>query len=755
MRLKRTGVAAASVLVVVATARGQGRPAAEGVPDERDWNRRPPGAGNYQIVMEVSGRAEVARFLDIPPPGADLQQICDARKEAGAAALSATERDLAGLEAAPPARRDLGAIAHAHQELGQLFAYDGRMDRAIAEMEAAYRIVSKDPPADPAFVGARAYLEAVLGVLQLRRGELENCVHDHNAGRCIFPIRGPGQHDQPSGSAAAVEYFRKHLRRDPGDLEVRWLLNVAYMTLGRYPKDVPADLLVPPAALESADDPGSFADAAGAMGLDAPGRAGGVVVDDFDNDGLFDVVVSSVDACAPLRYYRNRGDGTFEERTAAAGLGGQIGGINIVQTDYDNDGWLDLFVMRGGWEFPMRNSLLRNNGDGTFTDVTAKAGLSRAVHRTHSAVWADYDNDGWLDLFVGHEESPSALFRNRGDGTFEDVAHAAGVDAKAFTKGAAWGDYDGDGRPDLYVSNFGSENFLYHNQGDGTFRDVARELGVQKPIMSFPTWFWDYDNDGRLDLFVASFVPSVTEVARFYLGRPAQAESMKLYRNTGSGFEDVTRAVGLDRVVPTMGANFGDLDNDGFLDFYLGTGAPSYAALVPNVMFRNREGRSFVDVTTATGTGHLQKGHGIAFADLDGDGNQDVFANIGGFVPGDAYHKAVFRNPGHANHWIRVHLAGVRSNRAAIGARIRVRVIGEDGRESLRYREVSSGGSFGASPLAQHIGLGKAARIGSLEIEWPASRTRQVFTDVPLDRVIEIREFADTLTSRPAGAHAR
>jgi hypothetical protein len=491
------------------------------------------------------------------------------------------------------------------------------------------------------------------------------------------------------------------------------------------------------------------------MGLDAPGRAGGVVVDDFDNDGLFDVVVSSVDACAPLRYYRNRGDGTFEDRTSAAGLSGQIGGINIVQTDYDNDGWLDLFVMRGGWEFPMRNSLLRNNGDGTFTDVTAKAGLSHAVHRTHSAVWADYDNDGWLDVFVGHEESPSALFRNRGDGTFEDVAHAAGVDAKAFTKGAAWGDYDGDGRPDLYVSNFGSENFLYHNQGDGTFRERARELGVLRPIMSFPTWFWDYDNDGRLDLFVASFMPSVTEIARFYLGRPAQAESMKLYRNTGSGFEDVTRAVGLDRVVPTMGANFGDLDNDGFLDFYLGTGAPSYAALVPNVMFRNREGRSFADVTTATGTGHLQKGHGVAFADLDGDGNQDVFANIGGFVPGDAYHKAVFRNPGHASHWIRVHLAGVRSNRAAIGARIRVRVIGEDGRESLRYREVSSGGSFGASPLAQHIGLGKAARIASLEIEWPASGTRQVFTDVPLDRVIEIREFADTLTSRPAGARAR
>jgi hypothetical protein len=734
---------------------GQTRPGAERVSDERDWNRRPPGAGDYQIVREVSGRAEVARFLDVPPRGAELQRVCDARREAAAAALAATERDLAALQRAPLPRRDPLAIAHAHQELAQLHGYEGRMDRAIAEMEAAYRIVVTDPPAHPAFTAIRGHLEALLGVLQLRRGELENCVHDHNAERCIFPVRGGGRHAQPSGSAAALEYFLKHLRRNPDDLEVRWLLNLAYMTLGKYPQAVPERVLIPAAAFASAEDPGRFEDAASRMGLDAPGRAGGVIVDDFGGDGLFDVVVSSVDACAPLRYYASRGDGTFEDRTAAAGLLAQLGGINIVQADYDNDGRLDIFVMRGGWEFPIRNSLLRNNGDGTFADVTARAGLSRSVHRTHAAAWADYDGDGWLDVFVGHEETPAALFRNRGDGTFEDVARAARVDRSSFIKGAAWGDYDGDGRPDLYVSNFGAENFLYHNQGDGSFREVARERGVQKPIMSFPAWFWDFDQDGRLDLFVASFVPSVTEVARFYLRMPAQAESMKLYRNTGSGFEDATREAGLDRVVPTMGANFGDLDNDGFPDFYLGTGAPSYAALMPNVMFRNRGDGSFADVTTATGTGHLQKGHGVAFADLDGDGGQDVYANIGGFVPGDAYHKAVFRNPGHANHWVRVHLTGVKSNRSAIGARIQVRAAGADGRELLRYREVSSGGSFGASPLAQHIGLGRAARILSLTIEWPASRTRQAFEDVPLDRVVEIRELEDRFTARPATARAR
>jgi hypothetical protein len=730
---------------------GQPRPGAEGITDERDWNRRPPGAGDYRIVREVSGRAEVARFLDVPPPGADLRRICEARREAAAAALPATERDLAALEAAPAARRDPMAIAHAHQELAQLHGYEGRLDRAVAEMEAAYRIVVADPPANPAFVPIRGHLEALLGVLQLRRGELANCVHDHNAERCIFPIRGAGRHAQPSGSSAAVEYFLKHLKRNPDDLEVRWLLNLAYMTLGKHPNDVPASVLIPPAAFASVDDPGRFEDAASRMGLDAPGRAGGVIADDFDGDGLFDVIVSSVDACAPLRFYANRGDGAFEDRTAAAGLLGQLGGINLVQTDYDNDGRLDVFVMRGGWEFPMRNSLLRNNGDGTFADVTARAGLMRSVHRTHAAAWADYDGDGWLDVFVGHEESPAALFRNRGDGTFENVARAAGVDRRSFVKGVAWGDYDGDGRPDLYVSNFGSENFLYRNQGDGSFRDVARELGVQKPIMSFPTWFWDYDQDGRLDLFVASFVPSVTEMARFYLRLPPQAESMKLYRNTGSGFQDATAAAGLDRVVPTMGANFGDLDDDGFPDFYLGTGAPSYAALMPNVMFRNRGGgRAFADVTTATGTGHLQKGHGVAFADLDGDGDQDVFANLGGFVPGDAYHRAVFRNPGHANRWIRVQLTGSKSNRAAVGARIRVQAVDGEGRELVRYAVVGSGGSFGASPLAQHIGLARAERIVSLSVDWPASRTRQVFADVPLDRVIEVRELEERFAVRTA-----
>src|SRR5262249_42028004 len=300
---------------------------------------------------------------------------------------------------------------------------------------------------------------------------------------------------------------------------------------------------------------------------------------------------------------------------------------------------------------------------------------------------------------------------------------------------------DNDGYPDLYVSNYGEENFLYHNNRNGTFTEVGKQLRVEKPLMSFPTWFFDYDNDGWLDLFVASFVPSVNEVARGFLGLAPQAETMKLYHNDGKGgFQDVTKEVGLDRVVPTMGANFGDLDNDGFLDFYLGTGAPSYAALMPNFMFHNQFGKKFVDVTAATGTGHLQKGHGVAFGDLNNDGNQDIYVNVGGFVPGDHYNKVLFANPGSGNNWISIKLTGEKTNRAAIGAKIKLTLTDANGQKSQRYREVNSGGSFGASSLRQVIGLAKAARIDTLEVSWPASNTRQMFRNVNVNQSIEIKE---------------
>jgi len=200
---------------------------------------------------------------------------------------------------------------------------------------------------------------------------------------------------------------------------------------------------------------------------------------------------------------------------------------------------------------------------------------------------------------------------------------------------------------------------------------------------------------------------------------------------------------GLTDVTLHMGANFGDLDNDGYLDFYLGTGYPYYEGLMPNVMFRNRAGGGMDDVTTAGGLGHLQKGHGIAFADLDNDGDQDIYAQMGGAFGGDAAGNALYENPGFGNHWIKVKLIGVRSNRAAIGARIRVDIV-EDGQPRSIYRWVNNGGSFGVNPLRREIGLGQAERIELLEVYWPTSDETQQFRDLDVDQWIEITEGEPT-----------
>jgi hypothetical protein len=421
--------------------------------------------------------------------------------------------------------------------------------------------------------------------------------------------------------------------------------------------------------------------------------------------------------------------------------------LNLIQTDYNNDGCLDILVLRGAWEFPQRKSLLRNNCDGTFTDVTAASGLAEPATDTQTAVWADIDNDGYLDLFIGNENKPSQLFRNRGNGTFEDISHAAGIDRIAFTKGVVAADYDNDGYVDFFVSNLNGDNFLYHNNHNKTFTEVALQAGVQKPWQSFAAWFFDYDNDGWPDLFVTSYYVSVDESVRSYLGLSPNAETLKLYKNLGNGtFRDVTAEVGLDRVFMPMGANFGDIDNDGFLDMYLGTGNPSYASLFPNVLLHNKDGKFFTDVTASSGTGELHKGHAVAFADIDNDGDEDLLTEIGGAVPGDSHAFRLFENPGNGNDWLSLHLVGVKTNRAAIGARIKVTVKNEGKAARSIYRTVGSGSSFGASPLTQHIGLGKSARIVDLEIWWPTSNSRQNFTELAANQFLEIKEFSKSYT---------
>lgn len=312
-------------------------------------------------------------------------------------------------------------------------------------------------------------------------------------------------------------------------------------------------------------------------------------------------------------------------------------------------------------------------------------------------------------------------------------------------KGSAWLDYDNDGYSDLYLDYITPlpGGRLLHNLRNGTFRDVTSELGIDGPVAAFSCWAWDYDNDGWLDLFATSYDRSLANAVKGLMGEPHTGSSSRLYRNCeGRRFEDQARDAGLDMVFLTMGSNFGDFDNDGFLDLYLGTGDPDISTLVPNRMFKNVAGRRFAEITGSSHTGHLQKGHSVACGDWDRDGDVDLFIEMGGATNGDKYHNILFQNPGQQNHWLTVRLIGQQSNRPAIGARLKV-VTAEDNPSSI-FRHVSSGSSFGASPLQQTIGVGLARRIARLEIQWPASGTTQIFRDVDVDQAIEVVEFADS-----------
>ena len=660
-----------------------------------------------------------------------------------------------------PAAKNPGERASMQWHYATALLNDGSPEEAVQAIDEMERMLAENglsPKPDDV-----AKIKLLRAICWLRMGEQQNCVSNHNADSCLLPIRGGGVHQLTRGSRGAIRELQEILDATPNPYAI-WLFNIAYMTLGEYPDRMPEQWRIPPELFNSDYDIKRFPDVAGQLGLDVDDQSGGVVMDDFDHDGLLDLMVSASGLDSQLRYFHNNSDGTFTERTEAAGLKGLTGGLNMIQADYNNDGFVDVLVLRGGWlgkdgRYP--SSLLRNNGDGTFTDVTEEAGLL-FFHSTQTAVWFDYNGDGLIDLFIGTEtqsadgpKDPCMLYRNNGDGTFTECAAENGVAIAAWVKAVVSGDYNNDGRPDLYVSVFGGPNILLRNDGPAgadkspkaawRFTEVAKAAGVTEPIRSFPCWFWDYDNDGWLDIFVCGYaINNAGDILADYLGAaPPTAERPRLYHNDHDGtFTDVTQSAGLHKVLEGMGANFGDLDNDGWLECYIGTGDPLLGTLIPNRMFRNDGGHSFQDVTTSGGFGQLQKGHGIAFGDLNNDGEQDVYSVVGGALIGDHYPNQLFANPGHGNRWLKLKLEGVKSNRSAIGARIKTVVRSPAGEREI-HRVVGSGGSFGCSPLRQEIGLGQAGAVVRVEIFWPATGKTQIIRGLALDRCYTIREGDD------------
>jgi hypothetical protein len=686
-------------------------------------------------VVDVSGFMAITAILPRWKPDASLEEISNQWRRPGLRAIVEVDRELGDATKSAEVRMTLlltkacllnseGEVDKAYQLLGELRAFVER-DGALASQALATVIY-------------------VQGVTALRRGENDNCIMCRGESSCILPISPAAVHTIPAGSRLAIEHFTEYLEQFPTDIEVCWLLNLAHMTLGEYPDRVDSRFRLDLSRyFDSEFDIGKFRDIGHLAGVDRLNQAGGAIMEDFDNDGLLDIVVSSIDPTQSLGYFRNKGDSTFEDRSMEAGVTNQLGGMVCYQADYNNDGFMDIVIPRGAWlSVGIRPSLLRNDGKGRFTDVTREAGLLEPVN-SNAAAWADYDNDGQVDLFIGCEQQNNRLYHNKGDGTFEDVAQKAGVqgEPKLFCKGCNWIDYDNDGYPDLFLDNLNGDARLYHNSQHGTFTNETLAMNITGPSMGFSCWAWDYDNDGWLDIFATCYDRTLGDVVSGVLGRAHSRYSNRLYHNIGGRkFDNVVREAGLDMVFETMGSNFGDFDNDGFLDLYLGTGEPSLATIIPNRMFKNVGGKRFSEITASAGTGHLQKGHGVACGDWDRDGDVDLFVETGGVVNGDKYHNILFQNPGQGNHWLTVKLVGKRTNRAALGARIKAVTAAK--KPLTVYRHVSSGSSFGANPLEQTIGLAGATRVDRLEINWPASGTTQVLRNIAADQAIQVTEFA-------------
>ena len=484
----------------------------------------------------------------------------------------------------------------------------------------------------------------------------------------------------------------------------------------------------------------------------AHGIQAGAAFFDFNANGRPDLFMTN--ANGPNALYRNNGDGTFTDVAEKAGVTDPLEiTIGVACADYDNDGNCDLLETRiGGLK------LLHNNGDGTFSDVTQDAGLEVEGHHPASAVWADFDGDGFLDLYVTswidgdlpsirgkslaqlrQEFAPLArnhrLFHNNGDGTFRDVTHLLGQ-SSVHGAGLAAGflDYDDDGRPDLYVVNdfgqFISPNSLYRNTGPSadfwSFKDVGAQARVDAAIDGMGLAVGDYDGDSRLDMFVTNMGDNI------------------LYRNQGGEiFEDKTSAAGVGRGEILgehsvgWGTAFLDFDNDGLLDIYFAAGrlhppmnaAGQYLPDQPNALFHNRGDGTFLDVSKQTASDHNGCARGLAVADIDGDGFLDLLvANLD-------QPPVLLKNSGNDNRWLEVQLVGLQSNRDGIGARLTLTAGG-----SRQIREIQSGTSFlSQHSLVAHFGLGRHQRVDELQIRWPSGIV-QTLTDLPVNRMITVTE---------------
>ena len=523
-----------------------------------------------------------------------------------------------------------------------------------------------------------------LGLAEFRLGEadkaaerFENIIQNYRRHSGAYYYLGV-YHLRHGDPEKAVANFKESLRLKPRDPETLWNLWTAYNQLGGYPEDLPPEFKIQVARRDEVTSSlqSQFTNIAPDLKMDKVDGGRGSAWGDYDNDGDLDIV--AVGTYQPHVLYRNNGDGTFTNVADQAGIADPRGGWGSLFADYNNDGYPDLYITRGGWSGAAENTLYRNNGDGTFTDVTHTAGVADP-QSSFCAAWADYDNDGYIDLYIANgvigDGAANVLYRNNGDGTFTNTAEIAGVANTGNSLGTAWGDYDKDGHIDLHVVNYGQSNVLYRNNGDGTFTDVTTAAGMHLAVTdAFVTFFLDVDNDADLDLFISNSGSFQAFIAGQITGSATHdSDRQVLYRNNGDGtFTDVTKESGLYHAYGAMGANFGDINSDGYVDIYLATGAPQMGRLERDALFQNNGDGTFTDATVTLGLGNIGKGHGVTFGDADADGDVDIYVPVGGAFIGDQWHNLFYQNAGTGNNYLTLKLVGVKSNRDGIGAKVTV-----------------------------------------------------------------------------------
>ena len=587
--------------------------------------------------------------------------------------------------------------AWARLELGRTFMKCGLLEEAVKELDIAAQTPS---------VARRALYESM--VANYRLGQYATAMH---AGRLC-------------------------LEHDLADDQARyWLWLTAQKTNG-YADVVPTAMRMQVVAGYHATNL-EFEDVAAEIGLDKTSGGRGTAVFDSNGDGTLDVLIAGAHAGCSL--YRNNGDGTFTDISTGSGLDKCVYAFAIAVGDYDNDGLPDLFVTGLGF-FDGQGILLRNNGDGTFTNVTKAAGLN-IWGPAFTATWIDYDGDGYLDLFVVNNlgglfnrKTPNRLFHNNRNGTFTEVTKAAGLQTLWPSLGAAWGDFRNIGRPDLFISNLGRAQ-MFHNNGDGTFTDVSRQAGIDTPAIGSVCLCCDIDNDGWLDIVQFTYSRPQDAIHTLRTGQgPNGGSPMRVFRNNRDGtFTNIAPQLGLTGCWGTMSGAIGDVANNGYLDLFLGNGDARIDRTEPSILFEN-DGHHFHNVSFAAGLPFTGKGHGVNIADLAGDGRLHLIVGAGGLYPGDLLTTTVHRPKQLPGNYLNVRLVGTRSNRDAIGARLK---LWAGGRE--QHRLVSGGSGFGCLPYEQHFGLGELTQIDWLEIRWPSNHWQRLDRP-PINQTLRVVE---------------